>query len=108
VSSELLPKLNALRNAVANTLEATTPQEVAKPRMLFDPKDFSDLFIRYATIRDGLTKEFPSLFNDLPVRTVEISGSTEFEGRGYIKRQQIKQLLVDIENCLDLLSGVSK
>ena len=108
MSSVLLPKLNALRNAVRKKLEATTPREVAHPRNLFDPTNVAELFTRYEPLRDELKKEFPSLFNDLPIRTVKPSGTTEFGGRGYINRLQIKQLLDDIENCLDLLSGVSK
>ena len=106
LSSELLVKLNALRNIVKKTIEGTTPQEMVMPPRYFDPQYVMDLFTRYQTIRDNLKTDFAALFDDLPIREVKASGTTDFDGRGYIERHQIQLLLRDIENCLDLLSGL--
>lgn len=70
----------------------------------FDPAEVVEFFERYAPLRDALRAERPELFSDLPVRTVTASGTTDNEGRGYITRDQLEQLIRDIEYCLEVLS----
>lgn len=98
--NERLAKLRALRNNIAKRLENRDQN--------FDPLYALDLFDRYATIRDELKSEQPSLFGDLPVREVPIRGTTEFDGRGYIQRYALEFLLRDVEYCLDVLSSLTK
>lgn len=91
-------KLGALRDNVFDLL-LTGHQN-------FDPLYTMDLFDRYATIRDALKSEYPSLFDDLPVREVPIGGTSEFDGRGLIKRYLLEYLLRDIEYCINVLSSL--
>jgi hypothetical protein len=70
----------------------------------FDPKDVGDLFSRYKSICDDLRSKYPSHFADLPVREVKSSGTSDFEGRGYLKRSQLEVLLWDIEYCFNIQS----
>lgn len=93
-------KLRALHNNIQNLL-LTGYQN-------FDPLYTMDLFDRYATIRDALKTESPSLFSDLPVREVPVSGTTDFDGRGYIKRYILELLLGDVDYCVDVLSNLTK
>jgi hypothetical protein len=94
---EIQGKLAAIRNAAAKKVE--------NPRSrYFDPPAVLDLFGRYVPLRDALRVRHPDLFGDLPVRDVKSSGTSDHEGRGYIDRWQVEQLIQDIEYSLDLLS----
>lgn len=93
------PKLKALHGNILNLI-VTRYQN-------FDPLYTMDLFDRYATIRDQLKSEYPSLFDDLPVREVPIGGTTEFEGRGYIQRYVLDVLFRDVKYCLSVLSSLT-
>jgi hypothetical protein len=73
----------------------------------FDPRDVADLFARYESISKSLRSEYPLYFSELPVREVKSSGTTDFEGRGYIKRSALEILLMDIGWCLNALLGMS-
>jgi hypothetical protein len=98
---EIETKLKALRNNVANWVDP--------PRTL-DPKLVLDLFHRYASIRDTLISEYPSSFNDLPMREIPEPigvGTDNYDGRGYIDPDDAKSLLNDIDYCLDVLSSVT-
>jgi len=99
---EIIAKLKALRNSIAKWVE--------NPRArVFDPQTVLDVFYRYATLRDTLRSEHPSLFGDLPVREVpKSSGTSEFDGRGYIIGQTLRLLLTDIDYCLDILSNITR
>lgn len=95
-------KLEALRNNIFSRLIGHPSAEN------FDPPTVLDLFHRYVTIRDTLRSEYPSLFDDLPVREVpKSSGTTDFDGRGYIKRNNLELLLTDVEYCFNLLTNIS-
>lgn len=94
-------KLDALHKAVARKLE--------DPRsMYFDPPVVLELFARWAPVRDALRSAYPSLLGDLPVREMPVSsGTTDFELRGYIKRQALEQFQADIQYALDTLAARS-
>jgi len=108
MSNEMLAKLIALRNTVQRALDVSSPRKRVRPQRAFDPKENKNLFSRFDTILEKLISGHPSLFDDFPVRDLEISGTTEFNGRGFIERRRIILLLNDIENCIDLLSGLPK
>lgn len=93
-------KLRALHNNIFNALLDVRRQN-------FDPLYTLDLFDRYATIRDTLKSEYPSLFEDLPIREVPIRKTTDFEGRGLIKRFALEILLRDVDYCVDVLSNLT-
>lgn len=95
-----IAKLRALHNNIFNRL-------LELHRQNFDPLYTLDLFNRYATIRDTLKSEYPSLFDDLPVREVPIKISTDFDGRGSIKRFALELLLRDVDYCVDVLSNLT-
>lgn len=95
---EIIAKLTALRNCLESWLK--DPR-----RRNFDPQSTLDLFERFAPIRKELRLLYPSLFEDLPSREVpQPSGTAEYEGRGYIRRQHVDLLLKDVRYCLDILS----
>jgi len=73
----------------------------------FDPKDVYDLFTRYNSIGDYLRSKYQSYFEDLPIRKVEPSKTTDYEGRGYIHRKFLEILLMDIDYCLSVLSRMT-
>lgn len=96
--NEIIAKLTALRNSLETWLE------VAR-RQYFDPQDTKDLFERFIPIRDELRSLYPPLFEDLPCRGVpRSSGTSDFNGRGYIVRRHFDLLLKDITYCLTILS----
>ena len=97
--NEIIAKLTALRNSLENWL--------ADPRSrYFDPQSTQDLFVRFIPIRDKLRSLYPSLFEDLPLREVpRPSGTTDYNGRGYIERSHFNLLLSDVKYCLDILSA---
>lgn len=97
---EILSKLIALRNNVAKFTESRFAR-------FFDPRDVMDLFHRYIPIRDELLSKYSSLFSDLPIREVQKpSKTTDFEGRGYIRRDTLVMMIRDIEYCIDILSNM--
>jgi len=72
----------------------------------FNPQNTLDIFYRFSAIHDILKKENPGLFDDLPIRDIpKPSETTDFEGRGYIKRNHFELLLRDINYCLDIISN---
>jgi hypothetical protein len=73
----------------------------------FDPALVLEFFERWAPIRAALRSGFPSVLDDLPVRAVPVSsGTTDYEGRGYIIRQAIEQLYGDMQYALDALAAL--
>jgi len=97
---EILSKLIALRSNLAKFLQ--------NPRgNYFDPKYVLDLFHRYIPVRDELLSNYSSLFGDLPQREIpKPSNTTNFDGRGYIKRVDLNILMNDIEYCINVLSNI--
>ncbi len=96
--NKIIAKLVALHNSLKSWLEDTRGQ-------YFDPQATMDLFERFNSIRDELRSLYPPLFEDLTCREVpKSSGTSDFNGRGYIKRRHFYLLLKDINYCLDILS----
>lgn len=73
----------------------------------FDPRDVSDLFARYESLSGYLRSKHQSYFADLPIREVEPSRTTDFDGRGYIHRKFLEILLMDVDYCLSILSRMT-
>jgi len=97
---EILSKLMALRNNIAKFIQSRAAR-------FFDPKHVIDLFYRYLPIRDELLSNYSSLFNDIPKReTPQLGKTSDFEGRGYILRVDLKMLLNDVEYCIDILTNM--
>jgi hypothetical protein len=97
---ETTAKLAALHKTVQRTL--------GDPRSrYFDPAAVLELFDRWSPVRDAIRSEFPLVLGDLPVRaTPTPSGTTDYEGRGYVTRQHIQQLHDDMQYALDALAAV--
>lgn len=72
----------------------------------FNPANVGDLFFRYEKISEKLRAEKPSYFDDLPKRDTQTSGTTDFGGLGYYHRYQLETLLMDIEFCISVLTGL--
>lgn len=98
--SELVARLVALHKAVSRLIER--PQA-----RYFDPPVALELFTRWAPIRDSLKLELASLLVDLPTRALPApSGTTDYEGRGYVERAPIQQLFNDMQYVLDALAAL--
>lgn len=70
-----------------------------------------DVFERFAVVRDALKNEYPDLFGDLPVRPLpdpprEVPGACE--GRGAITGKTSEVWLVDMDDCLKLITSVEQ
>lgn len=74
------------------------------PRALyFDPPSVLEYFEAYKRASAILKEELPQLFGDLPNRPVpESSGTTDFDGRGYIERHLLEQAVRDINYILEV------
>jgi len=95
--NEIIAKLTGLRNSLESWLKDSR-------RRYFDPQSTQDLFERFVSIRGKLKTLYPSLFEDLPFREVQkSSGTSEYDGRGYIERHHFDLLLKDVKYCLDVL-----
>lgn len=102
--STIAAKLQALRNYVAEWLG--DPQD-RRHKRFFDYQLSSEVIDRYVDISKVLRAKYPSHFQDLPVRKKpRNSGTTEFDGHGYIPRSDLELLLRDINYCIDVLSKV--
>lgn len=98
--SEALAKLTALQKAVSKKLENPKAR-------YFDPPIALEFFSRWLPIRDTLRKEYPTLLDDLAVRdTPKSSGTSDYEGRGYIEKQPIQQILSDMQYVLDVFAAL--
>lgn len=109
---ELKLKLKAIEMQLEKALEDSH-------RKYFDPPTVLHLFENYSKYIGQLKKMYPSLFNDLPeIKKPESSGTTDFEGRGYITLEKLESLLSQIKidfvlmneagNDLNSLTGLSK
>jgi hypothetical protein len=97
---ELIAKLRALAS-VADTHLANAEA------LYYDPAAISDLFTRSSGLVEALRARFPSLFDDLPVRAAPVSsGTTDFDGRGYIHRHAIETVRRDLRYCVELVDGL--
>lgn len=96
---QIIAKLKALYNTISARLENLRAR-------YFDPLTVLEFFERYALLRDALRSQMPMLFGDLPVREIPSpSKTTDFDGRGYITRQQIEFLMQDIKYILDVIAA---
>lgn len=98
---EITTKLRGLRNNIKNWLEYR--DEFNRPTRYFVPQIVLDLFHRCSTLRDVLRSEYPSLFNDLPVRKLPKHNETTDR----IERTKVELLLKSVDYCLDILSGMT-
>lgn len=97
--TDALAKLKALFAGLSDRLKDARA-------LYFDPPLALEFFERYAPLRDFLRAELPSLLDDLAIRPAPTSsGTTDFEGRGYITRQPLDLLRRDMQYIFDVLSA---
>ena len=69
----------------------------------FDPLAVLEYFEVYNRAAAVLRVELPDFFSDLPDRPVpESSGSTDFDGRGTIRRRHLERIIADIDYILEV------
>lgn len=94
--TQTVPRLEALMGNLSSILSDPKARYI-------DPAQFFDLFERYAVDRDSLRQAVGGL-HDLPVRPrPKSSETTDYEGRGYIRRNQVQLLMDDVQYCLTFL-----
>jgi pyrimidine deaminase RibD-like protein len=97
----LLAKLRALRTPVAHRL--------ADPRAkYFDPEVVLESFAKYSALAAGIRECRRDLFGDLPERTApQSSGTSDYDGRGYVERRHVQRLLEDLDYILEVAAHAS-
>jgi len=85
-------------------LEGQVLDLLKDPRMnYFDAPKIAELYQRYAAAVDRVRADGGELFESAPLREVPASsGTTDFDGRGYVGRVDLEQLRLDIRYVLDL------
>lgn len=90
-----MAKLAGLQKIVRTRLEA----------QYFDPPTVLEYFEAYNRAATALREELPDLFADLPGREVpQSSGTTDFDGRGYIERHHLERVVRDIDYIFEVRS----
>jgi hypothetical protein len=97
MKNESVTKLTALERNVSDWLNVFYGGRANN----FDAKNVMDLFTRFASISMQLRKEYPTYFEDLPIREVKPSQTADFQGRGYIEREALEILLMDLKYCIN-------
>lgn len=93
-----LARLAGLRKMIAARIENPAAR-------YFDPDEVLNYFRSYQGILSILKAELTDLFGDLPDRPLPVSSSTsDYEGRGYIQREQLERLLRDIDYVFEVRS----
>jgi predicted nucleotide-binding protein len=89
-------KLAGVRKIVGSRVENRRGQHFDPPTV----KEYFEIYVRAAQV---LRDELPEIFGDLLIRPVpESSGTTDFDGRGYVKRASLEELVRDIEYILEV------
>ncbi len=95
-ASEIFAKLAGLYKMVTTALLPSG--------RYYDPKSVLEYFERFAVLQKEL-KAWVPIYRDMPERDIpEPSGTSDFDGRGYITREYIERLLVDIEYIFEVRS----
>ena len=89
----------AVTLAKLSGIEKRIEAVLANPNAWYlDPPKVVGLFQAYENAAQVLREDLPELFDDLPHRTAEITESPKHhDGRGYVLREQLEQLAIDIE-----------
>lgn len=91
----IFAKLEGLYKIVSNRVEGAGTY--------FDPPSVQEYFQQYAKLRDELKKLLPDLYSDLIVRDLpQSSGTTDFDGRGYIRIDNLYTLIRDIDYIFEV------
>ncbi|MCX5824671.1 MAG: nucleotide-binding protein [Deltaproteobacteria bacterium] len=78
---------------------------LSKTGRYYDPAYVMECFERSYRISDRLREILPGLYSDLPLRSLpKGSGTTDFEGRGYIERLEMEHLKEDLEYIFEVRS----
>ncbi len=101
-----VPKLQAIKNRLDKALAPQDPRRPTVVGIYFDPADVVIWHQSYAAIRDVLRAQ--DEFSDLPVRTLKVDATTDYEGRGYVQRPELERLAGDIAYVLDILNHPSR
>jgi hypothetical protein len=87
--------------SIMNSLETRLSPVKAR---YFDPMDLCEYFQRFASIRSALKTSYPKKFEDLIERDFpKSSGTSDYEGRGYIRRRDLEILYEDCRYVISLL-----
>lgn len=71
----------------------------------YDPAHVMEFFERSNELLNRLRDMLPTLYSDLPERALpKSSGTTDFQGRGYIERHTIERLKEDLEYVFEVRS----
>ncbi len=87
-------------------LQKVVSSRVTGPGRYFDPPSVLEYFEQFQKLVDDLKKSLPELYSDIPSRGIpKSSGTTDFEGRGYIEVSHLLTLLRDITYIFEVRSN---
>jgi len=73
----------------------------------WDPTKVQDFFTRHVQLRERLRTLSPELYDDYPIRAIfEPSNTSDNDGRGYIRREQLVDLLLDLNAIIEIWDNI--
>ncbi len=96
--SIIFAKLSGLYKTVSSRVEGKG--------IYFDPPSIIEYFHQFEKLRDELKNLLPDLYSDFIIREMpKSSGTTDFDGRGYINVEHLLTLIRDIEYIFKVRSN---
>lgn len=94
-------KLISLKNRLSSELTSFANYNY------FDPILVEDFFKRHVELREKLRILSPELYEDYPIRAIfKSSNTSDHEGRGYVRREQLVELLLDLKEIIEIWDNI--
>lgn len=98
---EEVPSVFAKLAGIYKNIEAM----LSKAGRYYDPPHVMEFFERSYKLVEHLRQLLPTLYSDIPLRDLpKGSGTTDFDGRGYIERHEVERLKEDLEYIFEVRS----
>lgn len=102
MNNMLIVKLEALSKKIDHWLEHNRAD-------YYRPSAIIDMFQQFERIKTELKNQYPKLADDVPSRGIpKSSGTSDFDGEGYLTCGSIEVLGRDVRYCYDLLVGATR
>lgn len=94
LKTTIIPALRHTRDAIADALDGGA--------RYFRPSAYGKHYERFGQLLNELKQKFPGAFDLVDLPAAEPSGTTDFEGEGYLSRSQIDDLRQEITLALNI------
>lgn len=100
-----MDKISIIFAKLAGLQKVVTSRITGRGRY-FDPLSVLEYFEQFQRLIEDLKELLPELYSDIPSRKIpKSSGTTDFEGRGYIELSHLLTLLRDIDYIFEVRSN---